>query len=131
MKTLCRMDGLNAAFRIPRGYVGVRYEQQERRSYRDCLVFYRDGNAVFKRYCYGEAAGLVFFAWIDGISAEGGISYREPFDIAVRPEELPRKLELLPDGRLRLDGKQNTWAVAAQLKSDPECGYGRLRAWLG
>lgn len=128
MQNVCKMTELSAAVKIPRGTAGVRYEKQERGRYRDCLVFYCDGKIRFERYCYGEAAGLIFGVWATGVSAQGGIDWRQPFDIAVKPEALPKQIEVLPEGLLRLDGKGVPWARAAILKTDKQNGYGLFKA---
>ena len=39
---------------------GRRYEKELETHFRDCLLFYLDGRIKFERYCYGEAACLVF-----------------------------------------------------------------------
>lgn len=39
---------------------GRRYEKELETHFRDCLLFYLDGRIRFERYCYGEAACLVF-----------------------------------------------------------------------
>lgn len=127
MKTICSMDGLRAATAVPRGAVALRYEQQERQHYRDCLLFYCDGGVLFERYCYGEAASLVFAAWVREIDADGVLVYEQPLAIGVKTQDLPRKLELLPDGRLSVDGGWNQWAVAATLREDKKNGYGAMK----
>ena len=38
--------------------------------FRDCLLFYLDGRIRFERYCYSEAACLVFSVWAHGFDAE-------------------------------------------------------------
>lgn len=42
---------------------GRRYEKELETHFRDCLLFYLDGRIRFERYCYGEAACLVFSVW--------------------------------------------------------------------
>ena len=39
---------------------GIRYEKSGRHHFRDRVTVYRDGKLLFERFCYGEAAGLVF-----------------------------------------------------------------------
>ena len=49
---------------------GSRYEKELETHFRDCLLFYLDGRIRFERYCYGEAACLVFSAWAHGFDAD-------------------------------------------------------------
>ena len=58
---------------------GRRYEKELETHFRDCLLFYLDGRIRFERYCYGEAACLVFSVWAHGFDADGNILWdREP-----------------------------------------------------
>ena len=52
---------------------GRRYEKELETHFRDCLLFYLDGRIRFERYCYGEAACLVFSVWAHGFDADGNI----------------------------------------------------------
>lgn len=121
--------------RVPWGTAALRYERERRlggdgRDYRDCLFFYCDGRVRFVRYCYGESAGPVFEVWVEQIDKNGAIRYREPFDLAVRAEALPRRLEALADGSLRLDGREDPWTPAGRLARDRENGYGLVKTLL-
>ena len=42
---------------------GFRYQRAGHQRYRDRVTVYRDGRLLFERFCYGEAAGLVFKLW--------------------------------------------------------------------
>ncbi len=58
---------------------GRRYEKELETHFRDCMLFYLDGRIRFERYCYGEAACLVFSVWAHGFDADGKILWdREP-----------------------------------------------------
>lgn len=50
---------------------GRRYEKELETHFRDCMLFYLDGRIRFERYCYGEAACLVFSVWAHGFDADG------------------------------------------------------------
>ena len=52
---------------------GCRYEKELETHFRDCLLFYIDGRIRFERYCYGEAACLVFSLWANGLDETGKI----------------------------------------------------------
>ena len=49
---------------------GRRYEKELETHFRDCLLFYLDGRIRFERYCYAEAACLVFSVWAHGFDAD-------------------------------------------------------------
>ncbi|MEG0942779.1 MAG: hypothetical protein RSD07_08140 [Angelakisella sp.] len=116
---------------IPKGMAGYRFEKEGHRQYRDCLVVYCDGKMRFERYCYGEAAGLVFGVWVDKIAPDGTITYCEPFDIAVKPDVLPKKISSMPDAEtLTIDDKPELWKVAAKLKTNPQNGYTWIKVLL-
>lgn len=50
---------------------GRRYEKELETHFRDCLLFYLDGRIRFERYCYGEAACLVFSVWATALTQMG------------------------------------------------------------
>ena len=54
---------------------GRRYEKELETHFRDCLLFYLDGRIRFERYCYGEAACLVFSVWAHGFDADKANGY--------------------------------------------------------
>ena len=54
---------------------GRRYEKALETHFRDCMLFYLDGRIRFERYCYGEAACLVFSVWGHGIDADGKLQW--------------------------------------------------------
>ena len=47
---------------------GRRYEKELETHFRDCMLFYLDGRIRFERYCYGEAACLVFSVWAHALT---------------------------------------------------------------
>lgn len=121
------VESLNTGRVVPRGFAAVRFEIPGHRQFRDCMVFYYDGRARFERYCYGEAAGLVFGVWLESIASSGVITYRQPFDIAVKPEALPKAITAVLDSEtLQMDGKESFWKVAQRLTCDKENGYPRI-----
>jgi hypothetical protein len=71
---------------------GRRYEKELETHFRDCLLFYLDGRIRFERYCYGEAACLVFSVWAHGFDADGNILWdREP-EFESQKTAIPRVL---------------------------------------
>lgn len=122
---------------VPRWQAGLRFEHQQRQQhlrYRDCILVYHNGRIRFERYCYGEAASLVFGAWVDHIDETGTLHYRQPFDLAVKPDALPTGIATMPsDTTLTLSGRPELWEVKAVLPDDPKNGYSRvgvLLTWL-
>ena len=108
---------------------GIRYEKSGRHHFRDRVTVYRDGRLLFERFCYGEAAGLVFSMWGRG---EGEKAVWDYDSCAVSAKtEAPVELTGGDETSLLFDGKSWTWDAAALLKADPENGYGRLRVLFG
>ena len=71
---------------------GRRYEKELETHFRDCMLFYLDGRIRFERYCYGEAACLVFSVWAHGFDADGKILWdREP-EFESQQTAIPRYL---------------------------------------
>ena len=58
---------------LPGPGAGAVMRKSWRPDFRDCLLFYLDGRIRFERYCYGEAACLVFSVWAHGFDADGNI----------------------------------------------------------
>lgn len=108
---------------------GVRYEKSGRHHYRDRVTVYRDGRILFERFCYGEAAGLVFSMWGRG---EGGSALWDYDACAVSAKtEAPRVLTGGSETSLVFDGKSWTWDVETLLKTDPAHGYGIFKMMFG
>ena len=85
---------------------GRRYEKELETHFRDCMLFYLDGRIRFERYCYGEAACLVFSVWAHGFDADGNILWdREP-EFESQKTAIPRVLtDIQEDGNaLQFDG---------------------------
>ena len=78
---------------------GRRYEKELETHFRDCMLFYLDGRIRFERYCYGEAACLVFSVWAHGFDADGNILWdREP-EFESQKTAIPRVLtDIQEDG---------------------------------
>lgn len=109
------------------------YVKELETRYRDCLTFYLDGRVHFERYCYGEAAGLVFHQWASGLDDEGRLLWEgEPASPSLR-QALPQRLtEVQEEGAaLRFDGERRRFLRAEELTCDRENGYGRWKLfWL-
>ena len=74
---------------VPKGCAALCYEREGNTKFRDRVTVFYDGKLVFERFCWGEAAGLVFAAWADGVGADGTIQWRRPFDAAVKEIGIP------------------------------------------
>lgn len=108
---------------------GIRYEKSGRHHFRDRVTVYRDGKILFERFCYGEAAGLVFSMWGRG---EGESAIWDYDSCAVSAKtEAPREITGGNETSLLFDGKQWTWGVEALLKTDSANGYGLFRTLFG
>lgn len=119
-----------AEFAGPR--CGQRYEKEWETHFRDCLLFYIDGRIKFERYCYGEAACLVFSVWASGLDAEGRILWdREP-EFETDQKALPRQLtDVQEEGRaLQFDGQFKRYLQTEEFAQDKPNGYAGLKLWL-
>lgn len=110
--------------RIPDGFCGRQYEKEYVSKYRDLLTIYRDGKALFSRYCYGEAACLVMEVW--GRDTEEGLVWEAIPDWAAKDPPLPRLLTKEENGVLWFDGSRLKWEILEDKKLDPQHGYSRI-----
>ncbi|MEG2652027.1 MAG: hypothetical protein RSA17_00485 [Ruthenibacterium sp.] len=110
---------------------GFRYQQSGHGQFRDRLTVYCDGKIRFERFCYGEAAGLVFAMTAKGADGAGVILWDYDACRNSRKTDAPRALTGGDAAALLLDGKASPWARTEALKSDAPHGYGRLRMLLG
>ena len=109
------------------GCVGFRYQKEGHSKYRDRVTVYRDGRLLFERFCWGEAAGLVFKLWADSTDAEGAPAWSEAgCCVTGAAQEAPQKLTGGNDNGLYFDGKNALWECVEQLKTDKPNGYGGL-----
>lgn len=108
---------------------GCRYEKELETHFRDCLLFYLDGRIRFERYCYGEAACLVFSAWAHDLDKDGKILWdREP-EFESQREALPRVLtSVMESGNaLQFDNLRKRYVKTQEFASDKANGYGKLK----
>ena len=99
---------------------GRRYEKELETHFRDCLLFYLDGRIRFERYCYGEAACLVFSVWAHGFDADGNILWdREP-EFESQKTAIPRVLtDIQEDGNaLQFDGAFKRYVKTEEFDED-------------
>ena len=99
---------------------GRRYEKELETHFRDCLLFYLDGRIRFERYCYGEAACLVFSVWAHGFDADGNILWdREP-EFESQKTAIPRVLtDIQEDGNaLPFDGAFQRYVKTEEFDED-------------
>ena len=99
---------------------GHRYEKELETHFRDCLLFYLDGRIRFERYCYGEAACLVFSVWAHGFDADGNILWdREP-EFESQKTAIPRVLtDIQEDGNaLQFDGAFKRYVKTEEFDED-------------
>ena len=112
---------------------GRRYEKELETHFRDCMLFYLDGRIRFERYCYGEAACLVFSVWAHGFDADGKILWdREP-EFESQQKAIPRVLTDIraEDGGLQFDGAFKHYVQPEELAEDKANGYGKWKVfWL-
>ncbi len=112
---------------------GCRYEKELETHFRDCLLFYIDGRIRFERYCYGEAACLVFSAWAHGLDADGKILWDKEPEFEVDQKALPRVLtDVQQNGTaLQFDGLRKRYVKTEEFDTDKPNGYSKLKLfWL-
>lgn len=113
-------------------HCGCRYEKELETHFRDCLLFYIDGRIRFERYCYGEAACLVFSAWADGLDSEGKILWDKEPEFESQRIALPRILtDVQESGNvLQFDGLRKRYVKTQEFSLDKANGYGRLKVFF-
>lgn len=111
---------------------GSRYEKELETHFRDCLLFYIDGRIRFERYCYGEAACLVFSAWAHGLDDTGKILWDAEPEFEVDQKALPRVLtDIQEEGNaLQFDGLRKRYVKTEVFAQDKPNGYGRLKLFF-
>jgi hypothetical protein len=112
---------------------GCRYEKEHENHVRDCLLFYLDGRIRFERYCYGEAACLVFGVWGSGIDPDGSLHWDQEPKYPQEQAALPRRItEVQQQGQaLVVDGQPKRYVKTEELTQDRENGYTPWRLfWL-
>lgn len=112
---------------------GRRYEKEMETHFRDCLLFYLDGRIRFERYCYGEAACLVFSVWAHGLDAQGKILWDKEPEFESQRSALPRVLTDVQENgtALQFDGLRKRYVMTEEFASDKPNGYGKWKVfWL-
>ena len=111
---------------------GRRYEKELETHFRDCILFYLDGKIRFERYCYGEAACLVFSARASGFGSDGKILWEKEPDFESARQALPRILTDIQENgaALQFDGQKKRYLLTEEFPLDPANGYGRWKVWL-
>ena len=112
---------------------GSRYEKELETHFRDCLLFYLDGRIRFERYCYGEAACLVFSVWGSGFDAGGKICWDKEPAFESQQNALPRILTDVQESgtALQFDGLRKRYVKTEEFTQDKSNGYGPWKLfWL-
>lgn len=107
--------------------VGFRYQREGHTKYRDRVTVYRDGRLLFERFCWGEAAGLVFKLWADSVDENGAPQWSEAgCCVTGAAEEAPQRLTGASENGIFFDGKNALWECVDKLRNDKANGYGGL-----
>lgn len=108
---------------------GRRYEKELETHFRDCLLFYLDGRIRFERYCYGEAACLVFSVWGNGFDPDGKILWDKEPDFESAQRALPRVLTGIQENgtALQFDNQKRRYLLSEEFALDKVNGYGRWK----
>lgn len=111
---------------------GRRYEKELETHFRDCLLFYLNGRIKFERYCYGEAACLVFSVWAHGFDENGKIRWDKEPEFETDQKALPRVLTDVQDEgtALQFDGLRKRYVLTEEFDTDKMNGYSRFKVFL-
>lgn len=108
---------------------GRRYEKELETHFRDCLLFYLDGRIKFERYCYGEAACLVFSVWAHGFDDSGKILWDQEPEFEVDQKAIPRVLTDVQENgtALQFDGLRKRYCQTEEFDADKPNGYSKFK----
>lgn len=106
---------------------GLTFEREGQGKYRDRVTVYMDGKILFERFCYGEAAGLVFEMWG---TAKAELAWEYDKCTHSQKKDAPLLLTGCTAGELYFDDKSARWLCTQRLKSDRQNGYSRMRVLL-
>ena len=111
---------------------GCRYEKELETHFRDCLLFYIDGRIRFERYCYGEAACLVFSLWANGLDETGKILWVKEPEFEVDQKAIPRVITDVQENgtALQVDNQRKRYVKTEEFDEDKPNGYGRFKVFL-
>ncbi len=112
------------------GHACYIFEQSGHRQYRDRLNVYYDGKILFERFCYGEAAGLVFDMWANGLDNENYIVWDYDTCKNSKKSEAPSAITQIEAEFLLIDSKDIKWNCVKTLKRDAKHGYGFIKTFF-
>mgnify|MGYP003373162454 CR=1 FL=1 len=86
----------------------------------------------FERYCYGEAACLVFSVWAHGFDENGKILWDKEPEFETDQKALPRVLtDVQEEGTaLQFDGLRKRYVLTEEFDTDKMNGYSRFKVFL-
>ncbi len=95
------------------------YEKTGRNQFRDRITVYAKGNILFERFCYGEAAGIVFTMDADKAEENGEIVWNYDACQNSKKTDAPKKLTNISDDfeNLFFDEKETPWACNKKQKA--------------
>ena len=110
---------------------GCRYEKELETHFRDCLLFYIDGRIRFERYCYGEAACLVFSLWANGLDETGKILWVKEPEFEVDQKAIPRVITDVQENgtAMQVDNQRKRYVKPEEFDEDKPNGYGRFKVF--
>lgn len=115
---------------VLKNYAAACYEKEGNTKFRDRMTIFFDGKILFERFCWGEAAGLVFQVWATGTDPENHILWKKPFLPEVKPEVLPQTIVSASREYLLFDESQIKWIREDDKKLDKAHGYGRWKVLI-
>lgn len=103
---------------------GITFQKEGQARYRDRITVYFDGKLLFERFCYGEAAGLVFD--LHGKCVQP-IDWDYNSCAHSQKEDAPKELTDFQNNNLYFDDKTAAWQEKELLKTDSKNGYSFLK----
>ena len=95
------------------------------------MLFHLDGRVRFERYCYGEAACLVFSVWGRGLDEDGSILWEKEPEFESQQTALPRVLTDVQEGgaALQFEGARKRYLLTESFEEDKANGYSKFKVW--
>lgn len=105
-----------------KGLAAIRFEKEGNSRFRDCVTICRGGKLLFERYCYGEAASLVFCLWAKTVLADGTVEWNYAATEYSQKYEAPTRITGKEGDALLFDEKPALWQPAREYKTYPKAG---------
>ncbi len=93
------------------------FQKSGRNAFRDRITFFNDENILFERFCYGEAAGLVFTLSANKIDEENNILWDYDACNNSKKTDAPIKFKIEDSNNISFDDKPTLWECVEKKKA--------------